>query len=305
MTSQALTISPKQTSFTQTQVAALQHLGIDQADKGDLDVFMHYCQRTGLDPFSRQIYMIGRNVRQGNQWVKRWTIQTSIDGARLIARRVADESGAPYSTEGPFWCDAGGNWADVWLKPTPPAAAKYVVLYKGGSFTGIARFDAYKAVNREGEVTGLWAKMADTMLAKCAEMLALRKAFPQDMSGLYVSEEMRQADNVTPLTSQVQHVQQAPQPQPAPAPKPALLNQAQIDGIQEGMSELGLTAVKAAEGIRYYTKGRTSKLYEMTVEEGKALALHINEQLAKKNQPQDAPPVNDAPPLLDVEVVEQ
>lgn len=300
MSSQALTISPKQTSFTQTQVAALQHLGIDQADKGDLDVFMHYCQRTGLDPFSRQIYMIGRNVKQGDQWVKRWTIQTSIDGARLIARRVADESGAPYSTEGPFWCDAGGNWSDVWLKPTPPAAAKYVVLYKGGSFTGIARFDAYKAVNRKGEVTGLWAKMADTMLAKCAEMLALRKAFPQDMSGLYVSEEMRQADNAAPLTSQVQHVQQAPQSQPT-APKPDLLNQAQVDGIQAGMSEIGLTAVKAAEGIRYYTKGRTSKLYEMTVEEGKALARHINERL---QQAQEEPPVEDQPPL-DVEVVEQ
>lgn len=96
---------------------------------------------------------------------------------------------------------------------------------------------------------------------------------------------------------------QAPQPQPS-APEAALLNQAQIDGIQVGMSELGLTAVKAAEGIRYYTKGRTSKLYEMTVEEGKALALHINEQLAKKQQPQDAPPVNEPPPL-DVEVVEE
>lgn len=94
---------------------------------------------------------------------------------------------------------------------------------------------------------------------------------------------------------------QAPQPQPAPAPKPALLNQAQIDGIQAGMSELGLTAVKAAEGIRYYTKGRTSKLYEMTVDEGKALARHINERL---QQAQEEPPVEDQPPL-DVEVVEE
>ena len=67
------------------------------------------------------------------------------------------------------------------------------------------------------------------------------------------------------------------------------------------MSELGLTAVKAAEGIRYYTKGRTSKLYEMTVEEGKALARHINERL---QQTQEQPPVEDQPPL-DVEVVEQ
>lgn len=90
-------------------------------------------------------------------------------------------------------------------------------------------------------------------------------------------------------------------PQQPPAPKPDLLNQAQIDGIQAGMSELGLTAVKAAEGIRYYTKGRTSKLYEMTVEEGKALARHINERL---QQAQEEPPV-DEPPPLDVEVVEE
>lgn len=93
---------------------------------------------------------------------------------------------------------------------------------------------------------------------------------------------------------------QAPQPHPT-APKPDLLNQAQIDGIQGGFADLGLTAVKAAEGIRYYTKGRTSKLYEMTVEEGKALARHINERL---QQAQEEPPV-DEPPPLDVEVVEE
>lgn len=111
-------------------------------------------------------------------------------------------------------------------------------------------------------------------------------------------EPVHTAPAPVPVQSQV------PQPHPT-APKPALLNQAQIEGIQGGFADLGLTAVKAAEGIRYYTKGRTSKLFEMTVEEGKALALHINEQLAKKNQPQDAPPVNEAPPLLDVEVVEE
>ena len=297
---QALTISPKQTSFTQTQLAALQHLGIDQADKGDLDVFMHYCQRTGLDPFSRQIYMIGRNVKQGNQWVRRWTIQTSIDGARLIARRVADKSGAPYSTEGPFWCDADGNWADVWLKPTPPAAAKYVVLYKGGSFTGIARFDAYKAVNKKNEVIGLWAKMADTMLAKCAEMLALRKAFPQDMSGLYVSEEMQQADNAALVTVRAQPVKQAPKPRPAPTGE--LLNQEQIEGIENGFNELGLPEGKWGEGVRFFTEGRTEKIYEMTVEEGKALARHINKRLEETAR--QSAPVEDTAPL-DVEVVEE
>ena len=106
--------------------------------------------------------------------------------------------------------------------------------------------------------------------------------------------------HTAPAPAPVPVQSQVPQPHPT-APKPDLLNQAQINGIQAGMSELGLTAVKAAEGIRYYTKGRTSKLYEMTVDEGKALARHINERL---QQAQEEPPVEDTAPL-DVEVVEQ
>lgn len=152
-----------------------------------------------------------------------------------------------------------------------------------------------------------WQKYPAAMLRARAISEAARAWANDALYGfIYTPEELdsnwvpdTDPDTGKPVQATQQQEQAPPQSQPAPQPQP--LNQAQIDGIQAGMSELGLTAVKAAEGIRYYTKGRTSKLYEMTVEEGKALARHINERL---QQAQEEPPVEDQPPL-DVEVVEQ
>ena len=123
---------------------------------------------------------------------------------------------------------------------------------------------------------------------------------PEEIDSSWVPDSDPDTGEPVQATQQEREQEAAP-PQSQPAPQPQLLNQAQIEGIQAGMSELGLTAVKAAEGIRYYSKGRTSKLFEMTVEEGKALARHINERL---QQAQEEPPV-DEPPPLDVEVVEE
>ncbi|MDU5246744.1 MAG: hypothetical protein E6180_00340 [Varibaculum cambriense] len=151
-----------------------------------------------------------------------------------------------------------------------------------------------------------WQKYPAAMLRARAISEAARAWANDALYGfIYTPEEIDSSwvpdsdpDTGEPVQATQQEQQTAP---PQPAPQPQLLNQAQIDGIQAGMSELGLTAVKAAEGIRYYTKGRTSKLFEMTVEEGKALARHINERL---QQAQEEPPV-DEPPPLDVEVVEE
>jgi phage recombination protein Bet len=167
------------------------------ASEDELSLFVEQCRRTGLDPFARQIYSVRRKQwnSQSRSYEEAQVIQVSIDGFRLIADRTHKYAGQV----GPWWCGPDGEWKEVWLSEDPPAAARVGVLRHDfhQPLFATAIFKSYVQTNSHGEPISRWKTDPAGMLAKCAESLALRRAFPHELSGLYTTEEMGQADNPT------------------------------------------------------------------------------------------------------------
>lgn len=169
--------------FTSQEVDILRETIAKDTTQQEFALFAMVCETTGLSPFAKQIYAIKRGGRM--------TIQVSIDGFRVIAQRTGQYRGQ----RGPVWCGEDGNWQDVWLSSDYPVAAKVGVLREG--FTeplwAVARWDSY-AQFFSGKLADMWKSYPDVMIAKCAESLALRRAFPQELSGLYADLEVEQQE---------------------------------------------------------------------------------------------------------------
>lgn len=153
------------------------------ATQQELALFLYQARRTGLDPLAKQLYFI-KDARSG-----RVMIQASIDGLRVVAQR----SGQYAGQDEPDFTD---NEAGTLEKCT---VTVYRFAANGTRYPASVGVAYWKEYSRS---TPIWTQMPHTMLAKVAEALALRKAFPQDLSGIYSTDEMDQANETpTPIVT--------------------------------------------------------------------------------------------------------
>lgn len=193
-------INTSQPSFNSKQIEILKNSICKGASDEEFQVFLIACAKTKLDPFMKQIYA----VKRWDSRLKRevMSVQTAIDGYRLIAERTGLYSPGPEPT---YTYDPEGKLlsATAYIKKQTSDGTWHTV-------SSSAYIDEYCQTctdknTGEKRPTGMWANMPRTMLAKCAESQALRRAFPAEMSGIYTKEEMAQSEEAsTPCISSEQ-----------------------------------------------------------------------------------------------------
>lgn len=218
-------------------------VAIDATDD-ELKLFLYQASRAQLDPLARQIYFVKRGGKV--------TIQTSIDGFRLIAER----SGKYAGQDEPVFEDKDS-------KPFKCSVSVYKFSETGLRYkaaVGVAYWDEYCPADGQNF---MWKKMPRTMLSKVAEAKALRQAFPQDLSGLYTTEE---------ITVDTDHEEVKSLPA-----KEATITPFQMTRILKSGNDAGMTNAETHKYIQEKLNPDWPDALKITVSQANKIADHLAE----------------------------
>lgn len=138
--------------WTDERLDLLKRTIAKDATNDEFALFVAQCKRTGLDPFARQIHFIKRDGKM--------TIQTGIDGYRLIADRTGRYAG---SDEGTFDGEGTAKGSEHPLKAT--VTVWKLVEGQRCPFVASARWKEYYP--GDGPQGFMWRKMPYGQLEKC------------------------------------------------------------------------------------------------------------------------------------------
>ncbi len=190
--------------FSSQQLSLIRKTAAKDANDVEFNSFIEFCRMARLNPLRRQVHLFIYN--KDNPKKRQPVIVTAIDGLRAIADRSGNYRPDPEppritydeKLKGPLnplgivkavvtvfkwshgeWFPVAGeaHWAefapikDVWAEDGSGRRSK----------TGKQELDPTK----EG-----WTRMAHIMISKAAEAQALRKGWPEDLSGVYAEEEI-------------------------------------------------------------------------------------------------------------------
>lgn len=165
--------------FDEVKIATITNQICKGGTKAEIEIFIATCEQRGLNPFAKQIYFMKYGTSPAAHVV-------SIDGLRLIADRTGryapgQKASFIYDNEGALL-----------------SATAYVKKRVGAEWIEAEEEAYYEEYVQKsnGKPREKWATMPRVMLSKCAEARALRRAFPEELSGLYAQEEMDQAGNI-------------------------------------------------------------------------------------------------------------
>jgi phage recombination protein Bet len=204
--------------FTEQQQKMILTSFLNGAPPAEATVLLELARIRRLNPITRQIHFVKRWDSQKKMEI--WAAQVGIDGFRAIAERTGlydgqDEPEFEYDDKKQLKLCRVKVWRKDW----------------GRASVGVAHFSEYVQLTKEGGPNVMWRTKPHIMLAKCAEALAFRKAFPDDTSGLYAPEEIEE-DPVERELNQLPQQAQVDKPTRTEAIKAKLAAKNQASNIE-------------------------------------------------------------------------